>query len=84
MNTSGRKGPAARKAVTERLRRFFAERTAQLAAGTAEIWSRVERQIAKKSPQSEDAAPSPPKQQQHEKAAKDNRVGHHNMTGMSA
>jgi hypothetical protein len=58
MNTSDRKGPAARKAVTERLRRFFAERTAQLAAGTAEIWSRVERQIAKKSPESEDAAPS--------------------------
>lgn len=35
---------AQRRAVTERLRRFFAALTAQLAAGTAEIWSRVERQ----------------------------------------
>ena len=33
---------ASRRAVTERLRRFFAELTAQLSAGTTEIWSRVE------------------------------------------
>jgi len=36
---------AQRRAVSERLRRFFAALTAQLAAGTAEIWAKVERQM---------------------------------------
>lgn len=39
---------AARRAVTERLRRFIAELAAQLAAGTAEIWAKVEARLAQK------------------------------------
>ena len=39
---------AVRRAVTERLRRFFAELTAQLAAGRAEIWARVERRLTQR------------------------------------
>jgi hypothetical protein len=39
---------AMRRAVTERLRRFFAELTAQLAAGRAEIWAKVERRLTQK------------------------------------
>ena len=52
---------ASRRAVTERLRRFFAELTAQLSAGTTEIWSRVERPLAHHLPKREpgDDAPYP-------------------------
>ena len=77
---------AQRRAVTERLRRFFAALTGQLAAGTAEMWTRVERQITPRpresaSDASDDAATPPPpvrlplreqpmQQQQQQKAAR--------------
>ena len=51
---------ALRKVVTERLRRFFADLTAQLEAGTAEIWSRVERRLARKSREIESEGEVPP------------------------
>jgi hypothetical protein len=72
--------------VADRLRRFFAEWTAQLAAGTAEIWARVERRLAHKPPEvapDGDAAPPPgirhtpmqqqPVQQQQQKTAEDEK-----------
>ena len=45
MDARNPKDAAQRRAVTERLRRFFADLTGQLGAGTAEIWSKVERRI---------------------------------------
>ncbi|MEJ0077491.1 MAG: hypothetical protein WDO17_19050 [Alphaproteobacteria bacterium] len=54
-------GPiASRRAVAERLRRFFAELTTQLAAGSADIWERVQRGLTDKATQGGEAAPSPP------------------------
>jgi len=59
------KGAALRKAVAERHRRFSADLTTQLAGGTAEIWSSVERRLAHQSPETEpegEASPSPERQ----------------------
>ena len=44
---------AARRAVSERLRRFIAELAAQLAAGTADIWHKVEARLAQKQAEGE-------------------------------
>ena len=49
---------ARRRAVSERLRRFFADLTAQLAAGTAEIWHKVEQRSAQ--PTTPEATSAPP------------------------
>lgn len=65
------KDSAARRAVSKRLRRFFAELTAQLGAGSAEIWAKVERRLAPKRNETGAAdAPmqSQPEQQQQAKA----------------
>ena len=60
MNPSHPKDAGARRAVTKRLRLFFAELTAQLAAGSAEIWANVERRLTHRSPQAgHSAAPDP-------------------------
>ena len=61
---------ALRRAVTERLQRFFANLTTRLAAGTAEIWRKVERRLGQPSASEPEgtAPPSPgsvrPMQQQ--------------------
>ena len=65
MNARNSKDAAQRRAVTERLRRFFADLTRQLGAGTAEIWSKVERRITHQQPPDEPArevpdTPGPP------------------------
>jgi len=39
---SASNGTASRRTVARRLRKFFAEWTVQLGAGTAELWNRVE------------------------------------------
>lgn len=69
MDAKNGRDAARRKVVAVRLRRFFAELTAQLAAGTAGIWSRVERGLIHKSPEIEarsspDFQPQPVQQQQ--------------------
>ena len=51
---------ALRRAVTERLQRFFADLTARLAAGTAEIWGRVERRLGQPSASEPDGTTPPP------------------------
>jgi hypothetical protein len=48
MDPKNAKDAASRKVVSERLRRFFAALTTQLATGTVEIWSKVERRLADK------------------------------------
>ena len=53
MNARNSSDAASRRAVAERLRRFFADLTTQLAAGPAEIWRTVERRRAEKSPDTE-------------------------------
>ena len=84
MNTRNSKDAAQRRAVTERLRRFFADLTGQLGAGTAEIWNKVERRITHQPPPEEAAGEVPdtpdpphtaiqpqPMQQQQSKAKPD-------------
>ena len=65
MNAKNSKDAAQRRAVTERLRRFFADLTGQLGAGTAELWNKVERRIIHQPPPEEPAGvvpetPGPP------------------------
>lgn len=43
-------GVALRRAVAERLQKFFADWTAQLAAGTAQIWDGVQRRLSERPP----------------------------------
>jgi hypothetical protein len=50
---------ASRRAVAERLRRFFSELTAQLAAGSAGIWERAQRKLIDKPASGQDATLSP-------------------------
>ena len=51
-------GVALRRAVADRLRAFFAGWTAQLAAGTAQIWDGVQRRLSEQEPE----APPPVRQ----------------------
>ena len=51
---------SARMAVTELLRRFFADLTTRLATGTADFWSKVEQRIPIKSPDMESELTAPP------------------------
>ena len=68
-----------RRIVTERLRRFFADLTTQLTAGSAEIWNRAERRRAHKPPKAAGEVPhrapvpmqDQPLQQQQSKAKPD-------------
>ena len=65
MNARNSKDAAQRRAVTQRLRRFFADLTGQLGAGTAEIWNKVERRVTHQHRPDESAgevpaAPGPP------------------------
>src|SRR3954466_15900174 len=46
MNTRDPNGFALRRKVARHLRKFYAEWTAQLAAGTSEIWNLVEHRLA--------------------------------------
>lgn len=69
MRNQDPKGAAARRrAASERLRKLFAELTAQLAAGTAEIWSKVEERLGPGATPEATGAPPPystqPMQQQ--------------------
>jgi hypothetical protein len=75
-NQDGNDAAARRRTVSKRLRRSFAELTVQLAAGTAEIWARVEQRLAQRTT-SETPIPPPyatqpmqqqPLQQQQSKA----------------
>jgi hypothetical protein len=77
-----RKNPqdaASRRIVTERLRRFFTDLTAQVASGTAEIWNRAERRRAHEPSRAAGEAPhrttipmqNQPVQQQQSKAKPD-------------
>jgi hypothetical protein len=80
MNPKDGNDAALRKAVAERLRRFFAHLTAQFAAGTADIWSRVERRLAHGSPGSGATPPASdfkqqPVQQQQKKAEDPKETG---------
>lgn len=71
-----RRDAASRRAVSERLRRFFDHLTTQLTAGTAEFWRAVERRRGEKSPDTQsggDAAPAPgfpPSMRQRQSKAK--------------
>ena len=57
----GRKDAAAlRRAVTERLQRFFADLTTRLAAGTGEIWRKVERRLGQPSASEREGTAPPP------------------------
>jgi hypothetical protein len=61
MTVKDAKGVALRKAVARRTQRFFAEWFAQLSSGTAEIWNRIESQLASTSHRSSPgSAPTPP------------------------
>ena len=51
---------ALRRAVTERLQRFFADLTTRLAAGTAEIWRKVERRLGQPSANDPEGTTPPP------------------------
>lgn len=51
---------ALRRAVSERLQRFFADLTTRLAAGTAGIWDKVERQLGQPSSSGPEVASPPP------------------------
>ena len=62
MKAKDPKGITRRKVVTERLRRFSAELTAQPATGTTEVWASVERRLAHNS--SVPPSPTTPQQQQ--------------------
>ena len=55
-------GIASRRAVAERLRRFFSDLTGQLAAGSAELWERVQRRLPTSAQQNE-TPPGPPQPQ---------------------
>jgi len=59
MDARNPKDAAQRRAVTERLRRFFADLTGQLGAGTGEIWNKVERRISQQPPPDEPAGEGP-------------------------
>ena len=48
---------ARRRSVSELLRRFFTELTAQLSASTAEIWAKVERATHRRAPDTPNASP---------------------------
>ena len=65
---------AARRAVAERLRRFVAGLTAQLTAGTAEFWAKVEARLAQTSavraPPSGETQQQPVQQQQQKQDEK--------------
>jgi len=72
-------GVALRRAVAERLRKFFADWTAQLAAGSTQIWDGVQGRLSEKRPE---APPEPvqnlpmqqqPAQQQQSKIEPDNK-----------
>ena len=45
MKPRNQDGIASRRAVAERLRTFFSDLTGQLAAGSAELWERVQRRL---------------------------------------
>jgi hypothetical protein len=60
MKPRNQDGIASRRAVAERLRRFFSDLTAQLAAGTAHLWERVEHRLPTSAEQNE--RPSEPAQ----------------------
>ncbi len=55
MTEQDQKRAAARRAVSERLRRFIAALAAQLSEGTAELWAKVEGRLANKPPSTEPA-----------------------------
>ena len=56
-------GVALRRAAADRLRTFFADWTAQLAAGTAQIWDGVQRRLSEKEPEAPPPARHMPMQQ---------------------
>jgi hypothetical protein len=58
-------GVALRRAVAERLRKFFTDWTAQLAAGTAQIWDGVQRRVSESPP---DAPPARHMQRQRQQS----------------
>jgi hypothetical protein len=51
---------ALRRVVTQRLQRFFADLTTRLAAGTAEIWRKVERRLGQPSGSEPEGTTPPP------------------------
>jgi hypothetical protein len=59
MNEKDQKRLISRRIAAEYLRKLFAEWTAQLTAGTAEIWSKVEHRFALKT-EAEGAIPQEP------------------------
>jgi hypothetical protein len=59
-------GVALRRAVAERLRKFFADWTGQLAAGTTQIWDGVQRRLSESPPDAPPPARHLPMQQQQQ------------------
>jgi hypothetical protein len=59
---------AARRKVTELVKRVFAELTSQLAAGTADLWHKIEQRLSQKPNPSQADVSMPPSPQQPQAA----------------